>query len=587
MGRLESLMKKLGKLPKDDSLDHVYKHIPLYYCVPAEPKKNPNRKTKHKPSELVKRRDQQRRHDQIVAQFNDNAKERINLHNKPGAKDEDRYSSKSNPKFACIHLHPEMLQHFTEQQFSQLPQTIPRALGQKLDREGTCSFRASDELPSSQSRDYIPLPNYPLPKADAYIKELEERVEVHLAFRDAQAAHDAAPARTRSGTAALQNPEVAEIEHLRRELNERAKMIDAKEELLLASQKKFNEETEARKKLDLEREMEYLQREKELNHKFEEVHRLLKDGGGLSRQTLFNPEWHEKNPKAANSLFGFTDYFETGCWIHALFGLLPPLEAPKPGDAMTEFEWMVAAKLRMNCGFSYTHIALIFGLKSIGHVSSKVQEAVKQWGEAGKSLSILDISEKFLEETCPQAYKDEGLTNICGIPDGKDFKINTPRKNSLLSRACYSDKVHASAVRCISWCTPMGLSYEHTDLFLARVSETALVELWGPRLRKCPKGWDMLSDRGFWNTARFYPNMNRQLTPKFLSGRKQFTAEEVSADRTICKLRYTCEVAFSRVTDTRGLQDVISQDFFVMLDAMNHWGHANVNIKKPLMPSHK
>mmetsp|Transcript_4644 Transcript_4644/g.7163 ORF Transcript_4644/g.7163 Transcript_4644/m.7163 type:complete len:137 (+) Transcript_4644:1553-1963(+) len=124
---------------------------------------------------------------------------------------------------------------------------------------------------------------------------------------------------------------------------------------------------------------------------------------------------------------------------------------------MTEFEWMIAAKLRMNCGFSCTHIALIFGLKS---VSLKVQRAVKEWGEAGKSLSILDISEEFLNETCPQAYKDEGLTNICGVPDGKDFKINTPRKNSLLSRACYSDKVHAIAVWCISWCTPMGLSYE-------------------------------------------------------------------------------------------------------------------------------
>ncbi len=68
--------------------------------------------------------------------------------------------------------------------------------------------------------------------------------------------------RTRSDTAALQNPEVSEIEHLRRELNERAKMIEAKEKLLLASQKKFNEETEARKKLDLEREMEYLQRKR-------------------------------------------------------------------------------------------------------------------------------------------------------------------------------------------------------------------------------------------------------------------------------------------------------------------------------------
>ena len=78
--------------------------------------------------------------------------------------------------------------------------------------------------------------------------------------------------------------------------------------------------------------------------------------------------------------------------------------------------------------------------------------------------------------------------------------------------------------------------------------------------------------------------MNRQITPKFLSGRGQFTAEEVSADRTICKLRYTCEVAFSRVTDSDGLKDVIPASFYGMLDAMNHWGHANVNICRPLMP---
>lgn len=239
----------------------------------------------------------------------------------------------------------------------------------------------------------------------------------------------------------------------------------------------------------------------------------------------------------------------------------------------------------MNCGMSYRTIGYILGLKvENSYVGEKVKPWVKKWGEAGEDLSILDITAEFLEATCPQAYKDENLEKICGIPDGKDFKIFTPRKNTLFTRACWSDKVNASAVRCISWCTPMGLSYEHTHLFLARVSEKALVELWGPRLKKCPQGWAMLSDRGFWDTARFYPNLNRQLTPKFLSGRAQFTAEEVSADRTICKLRYTCEVAFSRVTNTSGLKDVISDDYFIMLDSMNHWGHANINIKKPLMP---
>ena len=93
----------------------------------------------------------------------------------------------------------------------------------------------------------------------------------------------------------------------------------------------------------------------------------------------------------------------------------------------------------------------------------------------------------------------------------------------------------------------------------------------------------MLSDRGFFDTARFYPNMNHQKTPELLSGRDQFTTDEVSADRRICKLRYTCEVAFSRVKKTKGLRDVISNDFFYLLDAMNDWRHATVNLDSPLM----
>ena len=169
----------------------------------------------------------------------------------------------------------------------------------------------------------------------------------------------------------------------------------------------------------------------------------------------------------------------------------------------------------------------------------------------------------------------------------KILKYTPPRQNTLLTQACFSDKVNASAVRCISWSTPMGLSFEHTHLYLGRVSEKRLVELWGLRLRKCPRGWSMLSDCGFADTARYYPNMNQQKTLTFLSGRKQFTEAEVSSDRTICKLRYTCEVAFSRVTQTKGLQDVISYDFFPLLDAMNHWGHAAVNLAAPLMPIDK
>ncbi len=55
------------------------------------------------------------------------------------------------------------------------------------------------------------------------------------------------------------------------------------------------------------------------------------------------------------------------------------------------------------------------------------------------------------------------------------------------------------------------------------------------------------------------------------------------ADKRICKLLYACEVAFSRVTKTKWPRDVISNDFFVVLDAINHWGHDTVNLDAPLM----
>ena len=128
---------------------------------------------------------------------------------------------------------------------------------------------------------------------------------------------------------------------------------------------------------------------------------------------------------------------------------------------------------------SYRSLSSIVGLKSKGHVGKKIKAWVHEWGDAGEDTSILDLTEEFLEKTCPQAFKNEGLEKVCAIPDGKGFKIFTPRQNMLFSRACYLDKVYASAVRCISWCTPLGLSFEHTDLYLARPGEKTLLSNYG------------------------------------------------------------------------------------------------------------
>ena len=119
-------------------------------------------------------------------------------------------------------------------------------------------------------------------------------------------------------------------------------------------------------------------------------------------------------------------------------------------------------------------IAMIWG-RNNGHAGRLINNAVTIIGHAGKDLSILDITSDFLEAACPQQYKDEGLERCLGVPDGKDFMIYTTRKNTIFPRASFSDEVHHSAVRCISWSSPMGLSFEHTDLFLGRAPEKRLV----------------------------------------------------------------------------------------------------------------
>ena len=196
-------------------------------------------------------------------------------------------------------------------------------------------------------------------------------------------------------------------------------------------------------------------------------------------------------------------------------------------------------------------------------------------------LSRLDISKEYLDAVCPAVYKSSGLSNVASLADGKDFLIHTPRKRTVLTRACRSDKMKASAVRCITWTTPHGLCFEHTDLVLARFSENGLVELWGPRLAKIPLGMEGLDDRGFKDTGRFYPNFNVQMTPAFLCGRGQFKPGEILADRIKCMCRYTSETGFSRVTLEGALKDVIPYSFFPILEHIKNWGHANINLCAP------
>ena len=542
-----------------------------YISLPKDPKSMEMLKHKPKGSALMQRNKRMRNRRRFLTALGPDATQRV--------KDEE-YKSNHSFRIASLHFHRSVLDLMDRKSDGRviMPLDIPSSLAHTLSLED-CTFTNADK---HEDGTYCPLPNYPPAKWQADVEDMERKAGTATTSpKKAQQPRGqviTTPAiKTRNS---VSNPTALQHEQLKAKFDKQASEMKEMEARMKEVDKREKEVQKLKQELD-KREAELIRKKKDMDEK---PHILIsgEEAYGLTRNNLSCKHWHKNNPKAANHFFGFKSWKETVYILNALYGVLPPTEYVLKKEPITKFEQYLMAYMQIHARLTVTMISFIFGRHKT-HCGRLITTAAKIIGQAGKALSILEISPGYLELTCPQKYKDEGLEKCCAVPDGKDFMIHTTRSKTLFTRASYSDKVHHSAVRCISWSTPEGLSFEHTNLFLARVSEKRLVELWGPRLKKCPRGWFMLSDRGFFDTARYYPNMNHQKTPKFLSGRDQFTEGEVSADRQICKLRYSCEVAFSRVTKTKGLRDTISSDFFPLLDVMNDWGHATINLDRPLI----
>lgn len=259
----------------------------------------------------------------------------------------------------------------------------------------------------------------------------------------------------------------------------------------------------------------------------------------------------------------------------------PVFEERDDSIAITPFEKALVTKMRFQLAMCEDTLGLIWG-RSQSRINAYIHEWAPLWGRAGRDLSLLDVDEDYIELELPAVFRDQGLAKHGAQVDGKDFLIETPRTHTAITRACWSDKSEASAARCCSWNLGSGLAFEHTPLFMGRAPENALVKIWRRALRKIPLGRLILADRGFHGDAFLYPNFNAHVTPHFLSGRSQFTVGELISDRRTCELRYTAETNFSRVTQTSGLKDVVTRGFFTIMDDMNDWAHAHINLQAPM-----
>lgn len=66
-----------------------------------------------------------------------------------------------------------------------------------------------------------------------------------------------------------------------------------------------------------------------------------------------------------------------------------------------------------------------------------------------------------------------------------------------------------------------------------------------------------------------------------MAGRDQCESNEISRDLITCRLRWSSEAVFSRVTDHESLTDVIPYSYFSILSSAIHWGHAHANLMQP------
>ena len=189
----------------------------------------------------------------------------------------------------------------------------------------------------------------------------------------------------------------------------------------------------------------------------DDVTDILRRIGGLSRATLFDKAFHDKHPGAAKCMWGFESYDETLTIVGCLFPdvdvahvpkLNPPTKKRKLSDSesakldisnhLTPLERCLICKLFFRRIQNQEFIGYMFDRHrtTIGKV---LKEWAPRWGKAGEQLSILDITEEYLDEEEPVR------SSIVGVPravcvDGADTKIDAVRIDPTASAIEYGAK---------------------------------------------------------------------------------------------------------------------------------------------------
>jgi len=203
---------------------------------------------------------------------------------------------------------------------------------------------------------------------------------------------------------------------------------------------------------------------------------------GITRYTVTNSEFWSSNPEACNSILGFPTWdilvaYHKCFWPTINTNITDEITSYRQLNKrrdICDFERSIIWLLRVYGEYSLVELGVIFECQPPA-ISKNISKASKRWKFVSECITLLPISETFLRESMPKVFIDDHLSNVASLYDGKDFKVETIRSNSIFTRALWSDKVKHSALRIMTYSTPSGLVWLHSPAYFGRASEQRVV----------------------------------------------------------------------------------------------------------------
>lgn len=211
---------------------------------------------------------------------------------------------------------------------------------------------------------------------------------------------------------------------------------------------------------------------------------------GFNRLSVFSDAYHAKFSNMALHLFGFQTYeeYKTYCmnfWIgedgngddDSPINTSPPDPNGTGLTGLSTFHRLSIVKIILTRNLSFSLIASSFDIQ-LCQVTGLMKMYMPWWGEIGRSVHILSITDKYLEKSKCDAFIKANLANCDIGTDGKD--IYTQRVgNAIAASALFSPKLHSEAVRILSFNSQAGLVMEATTPVGAKASEMHIMDHWG------------------------------------------------------------------------------------------------------------